>query len=237
VDGLLDWYYQYEMATRAEECAALLRRSILRETLPAGTRLPPERALAEQLGASRVSVRGALALLTGQGLLKVRQGQGYTVRDFRLHGGPGLLPDLLHALDDPRTILGDLQRIRRHLAAAALELIAKHRPDPAPLAEAVADLHAATDDGPDAVAAADLAATRALLALTGSVVLQVSVNPIITLMLSEPAFIEGRYSEPHTNAAGWAALLAWARDPDPAGIPLIVSLLEQHDAATLERLS
>lgn len=232
----MDWYYQYGMATRAELCAAQLRKSILRGNLLPGSRLPPERLLAEQLGASRVSVRGALALLTGQGLLSVRQGQGYTVRDFRLHGGPGLLPELLDAHESPAALLADLQRIRRHLAAAALELIAERRPDPAPLAGAIDALVAAAGEGPEAVAQADLDTTRALLALTGSVVLQVSINPIASLLLSHPAFVTGRYDAPEGNIAGWQALLAWAHDPDPAGIPLMIRLLEQSDAQLLERL-
>lgn len=231
-----NWYYQYGVATRAEECAALLRRDILRGTLSPGERLPPERALAERLGASRVSVRGALALLTGQGLLSVRQGQGYTVRDFRLHGGPGLLPELIDAQDDPRPLLTDLQRLRRHLAAGALHLIAERRPDPAPLAAAISALESAAAGGPAAVAQADLAATQALLALTGSVVLQVSINPIASLLLSHPAFLAGRYDAPASNVAGWRAMLAWVQDPDPAGIPLMIQLLEHSDAQTLERL-
>ena len=111
-----------------DDVEARLKRAILRDELSPGLRLPPERALAVQLEASRVSVRAALARLSGQGLLSVRQGQGYTVQDFRQRGGPGLLPDLFAAVDDPRSMVTDILLLRRHLAAAALSLFATRRP-------------------------------------------------------------------------------------------------------------
>jgi DNA-binding FadR family transcriptional regulator len=47
---------------------------------PAGTRLPPERALAEQLHVSRTSVREALIALELGGLIDIRMGSGIYVK-------------------------------------------------------------------------------------------------------------------------------------------------------------
>ena len=211
-----------------------LKRAILRGELSPGERLPAERSLSERFDASRVSVRAALARLSGQGLLSVRQGQGYTVQDFRLRGGPGLLPDLFAAVDDPRAMVGDVLLIRRHLAAAALHLIASARPDTTALRQAIDAFEQTITSDPDSLPQADLAIVAALLAATGSLVLQVSINPIAALISEYAVFNNGRYRQPEINLAGWRALLAWAGDPDPALIPTILALLEERDRDTLE---
>ncbi|MCP5057594.1 MAG: FadR family transcriptional regulator [bacterium] len=56
-----------------------LRGEILRGTYPAGGRLPPERELAQRLGANRSSVREALRKLEQSGLVEIRHGGGATV--------------------------------------------------------------------------------------------------------------------------------------------------------------
>ena len=65
---------------------------------PAGSRLPPERDLAKQLGVSRPSVREALIALEVEGLVEVRIGSGIYVpagergrlarKDTRAAAGP-----------------------------------------------------------------------------------------------------------------------------------------------------
>ena len=77
-----------------QACEHALRRAILRGELAAGDRLPPERALAVQLGVSRLTLRAALATLDAAGLVSVRHGSGYVVRDFARDGGPDLLGGL-----------------------------------------------------------------------------------------------------------------------------------------------
>jgi len=59
-----------------EEIAAQLREHLSRGRLKVGERLPPEKALAEQLGVSRNTIREALRLLEYAGLLELRKGSG-----------------------------------------------------------------------------------------------------------------------------------------------------------------
>src|SRR4051795_5661112 len=61
----------------ARDLAAQVRRG----TLPAGTRLPPEPALAKAYGVNRLTVREALTSLTRQGLVRRVQGVGSFVAD------------------------------------------------------------------------------------------------------------------------------------------------------------
>ena len=63
------------------QIADQLRVLIERSEFAVGTRLPPERDLATQLGVSRPSVREALIALEVEGLVEVRMGSGVYVRN------------------------------------------------------------------------------------------------------------------------------------------------------------
>ncbi len=73
---------QPETTVEAGVFDALLER-ILDGTYGPGARLPPERALVAELGASRIPVRGALARLASHGLVEARRGSGTVVRPRR----------------------------------------------------------------------------------------------------------------------------------------------------------
>lgn len=230
-----------QSATVAAEHA--LRDAILSGELAAGDRLPPERELSAKLGVSRLTLRAALATLSANGLLAVRQGSGYTVRDMRETGGSDLLPGLLELAatrgqrDD---VVADLLRLRRHLAAAVLDAIAERHP----AAAARKAVHAAVDAFEatvatrklDAIAAADLEIVRALLDATSSMVLRVCLNPIVALVTSDARLRAAMYAEPATNVTGWRTLLAWLDRPTAAAIPVLVGVLADRDRITLRRL-
>src|SRR6185295_5684562 len=63
-----------------EDVAEQLRDAILDGRFAPGTKLPPERELAAEFGVNRTSVRDAIKVLEGLGLVAVRQGDGATVR-------------------------------------------------------------------------------------------------------------------------------------------------------------
>src|ERR1700744_5932273 len=69
-----------------------LRQGILAGTLPAGARLPPTRALAEELGVARQTVVLAYERLASEGYVRARTGSGTFVA-----------PDLPDAAPDPAT--------------------------------------------------------------------------------------------------------------------------------------
>ncbi len=63
-----------------------LQGMILSDELPVGTRLPPERELANQMHVSRAVVNGGLTELARQGFLEIRPRQGAFVADYRRNG-------------------------------------------------------------------------------------------------------------------------------------------------------
>ncbi len=71
----------------AEETARVLRERIMSGTYAPGTRLPPERELAPELGTNRATLREALRTLGAQGLVHARQGSGIAL------GRAGVLAD------------------------------------------------------------------------------------------------------------------------------------------------
>lgn len=62
-----------------QQIADQVRALILRGDYPTGTRLPPERDLAQQLGVSRPSLREALIALEIEGSVEIRMGSGVYV--------------------------------------------------------------------------------------------------------------------------------------------------------------
>ena len=68
------------------QIADQIRTLIRSREFPAGSRLPPERDLARQLGVSRPSVREALIALEVEGLVDVRIGSGIYVLGPRVDG-------------------------------------------------------------------------------------------------------------------------------------------------------
>lgn len=107
-----------------------LRAEILGGGLAPGDRLPPERTLAEVHDTNRNTLREALRKLEQLGLVRVRQGQGVTVQDFRQAGTLELLtPFLLEGGDvvERVAVLVDLLHARRHVLQTTIRLVAERR--------------------------------------------------------------------------------------------------------------
>jgi len=232
---------QRESAHQA--CEQALRRAILSGEIGAGERLPPERELAAQFGVSRLTLRAALATLDATGLISVRQGSGYIVRDFVRSGGPDLLAGLAELAGergDLPPIASDLLRVRRHLAHAALEQIVENPPSAASIRalEAAIDVMANADPQDTyALAHADLGILAAVLDATGSPVLRLCLNPVTAVVSSNAALRAAIYREPASNVAGWRLLAAWMRKPRADALSRMLAVLAERDAATIDHLT
>ena len=99
----------------SDDIVERLEGMILEGTLKAGERLPAERALAEQFGVSRPSLREAIQKLTAKGLLISRQGGGnYVVESL----GSTFSDPLLHLLENNADAQRDLLEFRHTLEAS-----------------------------------------------------------------------------------------------------------------------
>jgi GntR family transcriptional repressor for pyruvate dehydrogenase complex len=91
-----------------DNLAVEMERLIRSGDLPVGSRIPPERELAELWGLSRSSVRDALKQLALLGLIERRPGRGTTVvEQINEHGGT-----MLHLLNDSQHELLQVMEVR-----------------------------------------------------------------------------------------------------------------------------
>jgi len=226
--------------TLAETCADQLRAAILEGELPAGDRLPAEQELADQLAVSRLTLRSALIRLAGEGLVEARHGSGYRVRDFRRSAGSALLPSVVEVAREhgqELDVVADLLRVRRHLAVALFERVQAHPPSSEGIDGVVEAVEAfgrtvAEERPVHELAVADSDVLAAILAASGSVVLQLSLHPVREVLRVSPRLCRAMYRDPQSNLLGWQALLAWLRAPTGSPEPL-VDLLAARDAETL----
>ena len=108
-------FNQVRQRRLSDDIVQRLEEMILEGTLKAGERLPAERALAEQFGVSRPSLREAIQKLVARGLLVSRQGGGnYVVESL----GATFSDPLLHLLESNPEAQRDLLEFRHTLEAS-----------------------------------------------------------------------------------------------------------------------
>jgi DNA-binding FadR family transcriptional regulator len=228
-----------------DACGRTLREAVLAGRFEQGARLPPERQLADELGVNRVTVRGALARLVTEGLLSVRQGSGYVVRDFRQQGGPELLSTLARQADARglAELAADLLEVRRGIAGVVLARLAQEPPRRRQLAAIARAIDAlerlAVPAAPlEDLARADLEVLSAVVDATGSTAFRLLINPVGGVVLAMPALQAAMFKSPLENVAGWRLLLAWLEHPAPEGVAQILGFLaarDQQSVALLKR--
>jgi GntR family transcriptional repressor for pyruvate dehydrogenase complex len=104
-----------------------IREKILSGQLSTGTRLPPEREIAQQMQVSRTVVNSGLTELERQGFLEIRPRQGVCVADYGRNGNISTLNAIMeyHSETLGRSEIHSILEVRRaleHLATdAAIE--------------------------------------------------------------------------------------------------------------------
>jgi DNA-binding FadR family transcriptional regulator len=234
-----------QRASAVDACMARLRDAILEGRIAIGDRLPPERDLAATFGVNRVTVRSALGRLASLGLVTVRQGSGYVVRDFRRVGGPdlaGALCELARKNGALAPIARDLLFVRSCLAEGVLRRLAEARPSDAAIgriAEAVDAFAARASEGATAaeIAALDLEVLGLVLDATESPVLRLFLNPVTSLLADLPELVGALYARPERNVLAYRALLAWLASPSPDLVGPIVAAMRARDEEALAMLN
>jgi GntR family transcriptional repressor for pyruvate dehydrogenase complex len=140
-----------------------------------GDRLPPQRALAAELGVNMASLREGIKRLEQLRLVEVKHGDAMRVQDWRVHGGLDVLA--YAATADPAMTAALFEARRLLLREAAAMAATRHAPEHA---RALDDLAAAFAAAPDDVAAQaiDLAFMQTLIDAAGNLVFSLIINSI-----------------------------------------------------------
>lgn len=182
----------------AEMTAAHLERLILEGVLRPGERLAGERELAERLGVSRPSLREALQMLEGRGLLVTGRG-GTVVAQFL---APMTEP-LAALFSSDERVADDFFEYREAVEAKAAELAAERAsaPERDAIRAVIARMEATPEDS-DAEAAADLE-FHALIHEASHNLVMLHVMRGLAEMLRRDIFFSRRqvFSQPEVSAA------------------------------------
>jgi GntR family transcriptional repressor for pyruvate dehydrogenase complex len=162
----------------SDEVVERLCELIVSGEYPAGRKLPPERELAGQLAITRSSLREALRMMEGMGLITVRPGDGIYVEDFRENAELDFVKLMLSTgIGVDAELVNCIGEVRRLLTMPLLELAAERIDE-----NAVAELDAMIAEFPDRV-------TRELLAGDWDfrffhAIAKATGNPIFVYMLN-----------------------------------------------------
>jgi DNA-binding FadR family transcriptional regulator len=155
-----------------------MRRIFLGEFAP-GTRLPPERRLAVDLGVDRTTLRMALKQLQRMNLVTVRHGSGIEVVDYRTHGGLDVLAAMF-ALEglplDGAFLVEALDFWLESFSMTAARAIARMTLEDLRTLEKLLDRSIASVRDPDAFVESEIAIQDALAAMSGSVIFRMLSN-------------------------------------------------------------
>lgn len=171
--------------TAQEEAAHALRTWILGGRYTAGSRLPAERKLSEDLGISRLTLRGALTTLASEGLVRSHPGSGVEVLDWRERGAPDLFHWLLARAESEQSpeVVADLfeqvVHMRRLVALDVLVRAAEQVCDEdVRLLEEMASAQSGRVDDPEAYLEGDEAYQRKLLRIANAPLVELLFNSL-----------------------------------------------------------
>lgn len=212
-----------------------LRTEILSGRFPPGSRLPPERDLADTLGINRQTLRAALGRLESERLVVPRQGSGITVLDWRRTGGIGLLPHLVEAgrLDLLEPFLALRRAVATEAVAAASTLATDAELDE--LDRFASRLAVETDLA--ALAEGNLEFGRQVLRLARNLPGELLFNTVAALYQARPELQRLLLARPEPVRQSFPAIVALLRARDPERARLVVAqVLAAIDRSTLESL-
>lgn len=177
-----------------------IERLIIEGELEPGTKLPPEREFAEQLGVSRTVLRESVHILVARGLLETKHGVGTIVRQITREQVVGPLNLYLRTQNAGKVSFSDLHRVRSILEVeiAGIAALQATDEDVANLRQIVGDMEIAQDD-PETLAAHDADFHSALAETTHNPLLIVLVDSIRDL-LQEYITLITPYIDPHRDS-------------------------------------
>ncbi len=190
-----------------------LKELIRARRLLAGHRLPPERQLADRLGVSRSTLRGALQSLAEQGVVTGRQGSGWTVQPSRRVVAANLA--VYFSLED--VTFDELFAARRAVEPPIAAGAALHRSDAQVMAlqQSIEAMRATGD--PSAYLQADSDFHAMLASASQNVVFSVLISPTLSLLQDVRERLSGENSVISASHGEHQRILDAVRRQDPEG--------------------
>ncbi|MGO9834180.1 MAG: FadR/GntR family transcriptional regulator [Polyangiaceae bacterium] len=162
-----------------EVLADALMTRIFKGEFPPGTRLPPERQLAVDLGVDRTTLRMATKQLQRLNLVVAKHGSGIVVNDYRTHGGLDVLAAMF-ALEglplDDGFLVEALDFWHESFSMTAARAIARMSLEDLRALELLLDRSIASVHDPDLYVEAELEIQDALARISGSVIFRMLSN-------------------------------------------------------------
>lgn len=223
----------------AREAVAVLGQRIANGTYLAGEVMPPEAALAESLGVSRATVRDAIKVLSGKGLVRTARRYGTRVRPVEEWN---LLDADVVAWHDPshprlRQMFAETTELRTILEPAAAGLAAERATGEQAIAilEAARIMQQGAGDLPT-LFAADCRFHATMLEATGNLMMR-QLRPLILTMLRISYGFGAREQPAGPLILGGHVEVAEAiRDGDPAAArQAMAAMLEYNRQAAASR--
>jgi len=214
---------------RSEVIARDLAQYIVDSRLPAGTRLPREREMIEQLGVGRTTLREALRSLETRGVLTIRSGPG---------GGPvvrrpepsDLTESLTLILQFQRATLVEVLDARAWIEPTVARMAASHitKAEIRRLEEINEEMKAAIDSDEESIMRANQQFHRVIAASTGNLVVQIFTETLLNVADSGATELKHSRDFKRVAVQGHEEVIAAleAGDPDRAEAAMREHVLE-----------
>jgi DNA-binding FadR family transcriptional regulator len=214
---------------RSEVIARDLAEHIVDSRLPAGTMLPREREMIEQLGVGRTTLREALRILETRGVLTIRSGPG---------GGPvvrrpdpsDLTESLTLILQFQRATMVEVLDARAWLEPTVARMAANHitKSEIRRLHEYNEEMAAAIDADDESIMDANQRFHRVIAASTGNLVVQIFTETLLTVADSGVSELKHSREFKRVSVEGHEEVIRAleAGDPDPAEAAMREHVLE-----------
>ena len=109
-----------------EEIVTIIQKQIMNGAIPPGSKLPPEREMAQTLNVNRATVREALSKLENLDLVEIRHGDGLYAKNYLESGNLDLIKAALN-MDEHKEIISNILETRRYMVPQMAYMAAQRR--------------------------------------------------------------------------------------------------------------
>jgi len=109
-----------------EEIVTIIQKQIMNGVIPPGSKLPPEREMAQTLNVNRATVREALRKLENLDLIEIRHGDGLYAKNYLESGNLDLIKAAFD-MDEHKEIMSNLLEARRYIVPQVAYVAAQRR--------------------------------------------------------------------------------------------------------------